>query len=60
MAPSLSAYAQEHHVYLNGFTAKNLGMGHWNETGHRLAAEVIAKDLCRAVGWSGEKQAGIQ
>ena len=46
LAPSLSAYALEHHAYLNGFTAKNLGMGHWNETGHRLAGEIIVKDLC--------------
>ena len=60
LAPSLSAYAQEHHVYLNGFTAKNLGMGHWNETGHRLAAEAIAKDLCQSVGSSGETRAGTQ
>jgi len=48
LAASLSAYAEAHHVYLNGFNASNLGAGHWNETGHRLAAETIAADLCRA------------
>jgi len=46
LAPSLSAYAETHHVYLNGFNAHNWGSGHWNETGHRLAAEAIAADLC--------------
>jgi hypothetical protein len=49
LAPALSAYAEEHHAYLNGFTATNLGSGHWNETGHRLAAETIAMDLCPGV-----------
>lgn len=50
LAPALSAYAEAHHVYLNGFNAANLGAGHWNETGHRLAAETIAADLCHAPG----------
>lgn len=53
LAPALSEYAEEHHAYLNGFTAKNLGMGHWNETGHRLAAETIASDLCHLARMSG-------
>jgi hypothetical protein len=50
LAPALSAYAETHHVYLNGFDATNLGGGHWNETGHRLAAETIAADLCQSAG----------
>jgi hypothetical protein len=47
LAPALSAYAEAHRVYLNGFDTSNLGAGHWNETGHRVAAEAIAADLCR-------------
>ncbi len=50
LSPALSQYAEAHHVYLNGFNASNFGAGHWNETGHRLAAETIATDLCRASG----------
>jgi hypothetical protein len=46
LAPSLSQYAEAHHVYLNGFNESNLGGGHWNETGHRLAAEAIAVNFC--------------
>jgi hypothetical protein len=46
LAPALAAYATEHHVYLNGFSASNIGAGHWNETGHRLAGETIAAALC--------------
>jgi hypothetical protein len=46
LGPPLSSYAEAHHVYLNGFNNSNLGAGHWNETGHRAAAEAIANDLC--------------
>ena len=48
LAPALAAYAEAHHAYLNGFTAANLGGGHWNETGHLLAAETIADSLCES------------
>jgi len=46
LGPALSAYAQAHGDYLNGFSRSNFGAGHWNETGHRLAAETIAAELC--------------
>ena len=46
IAPALSEYARVHQVYLNGFDENNLGGGHWNETGHRLAAETIAASMC--------------
>jgi len=46
LAPALGEYAEAQQVYLNGFNGANFGTGHWNETGHRLAAEVIATDLC--------------
>jgi hypothetical protein len=46
IAPALSEYARVHQVYLNGFHENNLGGGHWNETGHRLAAETIAASMC--------------
>jgi hypothetical protein len=49
LSPVLAAYAETHHVYLNGFNDHNWGTGHWNETGHRLAAEVIAGDMCGKV-----------
>lgn len=50
LSPKLSVYAEEHRVYLNGFNEHNWGMGHWNETGHRLVAETIAADLCAGTG----------
>jgi hypothetical protein len=48
LAPVLAEYAATNHVFLNGFNQKNLGTGHWNELGHRLAGEVIATDVCDA------------
>lgn len=47
LAPAMLAYAEEHHVFLHGF-GDNLGGGHWNATGHRVAAEVISGMLCNA------------
>jgi hypothetical protein len=45
LAPAFQKYATAHHVYLHGFKG-NLGGGHWNQNGHRLAGEMIAKWLC--------------
>jgi hypothetical protein len=58
LGPPLSSYAESHHVYLNGFNNANLGAGHWNETGHRVAAEAIANDLC-AMPTSGDSLASL-
>ena len=49
LAPALSEFAEKNHVYLNGFNDANWGEGHWNETGHRVAAETIALNWQRAV-----------
>ncbi|HKP46108.1 MAG TPA: SGNH/GDSL hydrolase family protein, partial [Pyrinomonadaceae bacterium] len=47
LAPELAQYAEANHVYLHGFD-KNLGNGHWNVTGNRVAGELIAKKICDA------------
>lgn len=46
LAPTLLAYAEEHHVQLHGFPNTTMGTGHWNEEGHRVAAGEIARWLC--------------
>jgi hypothetical protein len=46
LSTELSEYAETHQIYLNGFRSSIFGTGHWNEAGHRLAAEVIAENLC--------------
>ena len=42
LAEPLRRYADAHGAYLHGFPNTQLGRGHWNETGHRLAGEHIA------------------
>jgi lysophospholipase L1-like esterase len=45
LAPDLQRYADEHKVFLHGFD-HDLGNGHWNEEGHRVAGEMLAQKLC--------------
>jgi hypothetical protein len=45
LVPALAAYSSTNHVFLNGFNRSNIGSGHWNETGHRVAGEAIAAQL---------------
>lgn len=47
LAPDLQSYAERNRVFLHGFGAQ-LGNGHWNEDGHRVAGELLAQKLC---GW---------
>jgi hypothetical protein len=49
LGPYFQEYAAQHQVYLHGFRTlfrSTLGSGHWNQNGHRLAGELIAKWLC--------------
>jgi hypothetical protein len=42
----MQSYAESRKVYLHGFPASNLGMGHWNVEGHQVAGEYMAEYLC--------------
>ena len=48
LGQDLQAYAEQHKVFLHG-SAPNIGNGHWNLEGHRLAGEAIARKLCQEV-----------
>lgn len=52
LAEPFARYAAEHKVYLHGFPNTRLGGGHWNESGHALAADLIARHMC-AQRWTG-------
>ena len=39
-------YADNKNVALHGFQNHRLGFGHWNENGHRVAAILIAGEIC--------------
>jgi hypothetical protein len=45
LAPELQEFAERNNVFLHGF-GENIGNGHWNTTGHRVAGELIAKKMC--------------
>jgi hypothetical protein len=45
LAPAFQEYAVAHQVYLHGFNA-GLGSGHWNQNGHRLGGNLMARWLC--------------
>jgi hypothetical protein len=42
----LAAYAEEHQVFLHGFSNATVGDGHWNAEGHRVAGDLIAQKVC--------------
>jgi hypothetical protein len=46
LAPLLLEYATRNQIFLHGSGETN-GRGHWNETGHRVAGELIAQKLCQ-------------
>ncbi len=49
LGPDFQEYATRHKVFLHGFAhvlRNNLGTGHWNQNGHRLAGQTIADWLC--------------
>jgi lysophospholipase L1-like esterase len=50
LAPKFQSVAEREKVFLHGFPNTRLGTGHWNEAGHRLAASIIAEELCRGGG----------
>ncbi|HCX30879.1 MAG TPA: G-D-S-L family lipolytic protein [Blastocatellia bacterium] len=45
LAPELQEHAQRNNVFLHGFGV-DVGNGHWNAMGHRVAGELIAKKIC--------------
>jgi hypothetical protein len=41
----MQIYADQNKVFLHGF-GSDIGNGHWNATGNKVAAELIAQKLC--------------
>ncbi len=46
LALEMQRIADAESVYFHGFPNGSLGVGHWNEKGHRVAANIIARELC--------------
>ncbi|MGB2752738.1 MAG: SGNH/GDSL hydrolase family protein [Pyrinomonadaceae bacterium] len=48
LAPLLGDYSARENVFLHGFEG-NIGYGHWNQRGHKVAGETIGKKLCEGI-----------
>jgi len=46
LAEPMQLLADQNKVFLHGF-GKDIGNGHWNAEGHRLAADLITQKLCQ-------------
>jgi hypothetical protein len=49
LAPELQRRADAQKIHFHGFSNYRMGWGHWNEIGHRAAADVITARLCAEV-----------
>ncbi|MEJ7616719.1 MAG: SGNH/GDSL hydrolase family protein [Pyrinomonadaceae bacterium] len=45
LALALQAYAERNNIFLHG-AGDQIGNGHWNQLGHRVAGELLADKLC--------------
>jgi hypothetical protein len=50
LAPAMQHLADETGVFFHGFPGTGMGLGHWNELGHTVAAQLIAQRLCAGEG----------
>ena len=46
LTEDMQRYADATRTYLHGFANTRFGFGHWNQAGHALGAELIARRLC--------------
>ena len=46
LTETMQRHADATGAYLHGFANAQLGFGHWNQAGHVLGAELIARQLC--------------
>jgi hypothetical protein len=48
LAPKLADYAQRTGEFLHGFENTTMGVGHWNENGHRMGGHFISEEICKS------------
>jgi len=49
LAAPMSSYAQDHRVYFHGFPNTAIGTGHWNQSGNRFAAGLVAEKIATMI-----------
>ena len=48
LAVALSEVAERTKVYFHGFANTTAGVGHWNRSGHSVAGQIVAREICQA------------
>jgi hypothetical protein len=59
LAEEMASWSEHNHTYLHGFQERP-GYGHWNESGHRVAGNLIASRLCRELPRRGSKAPNVE
>lgn len=47
LAPEMQKMAERDNTFFHGFPNTRMGTGHWNEAGHRAAADIVGARLCK-------------
>ncbi len=56
LALPLAEHAERNGSFLHGFPASTPGVGHWNESGHRLAGDLAAARLCASEATNAQRR----
>ena len=48
LAEKMKNYAEKNQIFLHGFNNTAMGEGHWNFAGHKIASQIISKQLCKS------------
>ena len=54
LGPAMQAYAEHNNMMLHGF-GKDIGNGHWNVAGHRIAGQLAATEICKLLSSRQER-----
>jgi len=44
----MKRYAEKNETFLHGFENTVMGEGHWNNLGHKIASQIISKQICQS------------
>ena len=49
LAPELLDWAEKNSTCVHGFSNAQICGGHWNQHGHRLAGDIVSREICRQI-----------
>ena len=48
LAQRMKNHAEKNEIFLHGFDNTVMGEGHWNSEGHKIASQIISKQICES------------